>query len=180
MHAARTGARARAPPKSQSICVLLVWLSLPVDNQSAQSRVKRALKIKRRSERRSEREEETNLGGACRVYLGWSSTKSDCLRGQVVGLHHICLHYKPSPTTRQREDSGVRSCIQQPGRAGPSTGGCLPRILLQHVRHLQQSNGTARSALYEAWCGVLIVIPNRAADVAAAIEFPQLRLIPIQ
>ena len=47
-HAARFDARSRAPPKSQCICVLLVWLSLPVDHQSAQSRVKRALKIKRR------------------------------------------------------------------------------------------------------------------------------------
>ena len=101
------------------------------------------------------------------MYLGWSSTKSDGLRRPDVGLHHICLHQTPRPTTTHGEDSGVRSWHEQSGRAGSFTGGCLPRIFLEHVQHLQQSNGTTRSALLEALRGGLTIVLNPGADAAA-------------
>ena len=94
---------------------------------------------------------------------------------------NVCSNQlKPRPTTRHGEDTGVQSCIQQSGRAGPSTGGCLPRIHLCDERHLEQPNGTARSALSDAWYDILTIVLNPATQRTAESEFAQLRVIPIQ
>ena len=138
----------------------------------------RALRMKKRRDR--SRKRGGDLPGRRRVYLGWSSTKSDGLRRPDVGLHRICLHRNPRPTTRQHEDTDVHSRTQTDRPAGLPRNGCLPRIRLLQVVYLQQPNGTTRSALSEALEDGLTIVLNRSSLVTAGNGFAQLRLIPIQ
>ena len=77
-----------------------------------------------------------------RVDLGWPSTKSDGLRRPDVGLHHICLHFKPRPTSITRYCSHKNHRKYKSARRGRRATGWTQWI--SPSQSIYQVTGTGR------------------------------------
>ena len=131
-------ARARAPPKSQCICVLLASVDGILRRPSCVFRQQTKLE-KRRSEQRRRRQERRRLTEEAEGSRSGLTTARWHRELSKVGPIHLSLHLKSRPKRRKQKAAGEGQQVQAGAGAGRLASGCLPRIHLWRKRLTKQS-----------------------------------------